>query len=155
MWEWPTNGPVPSHDEVRRREIEAGRLAPIVIGELNLDEQATDTGVPLGYTTAPDAGWVRLRWSELAERIALQLGAGQDVPPDHRWFPIKSWPANIQPPVEGSLDEASLHALLRVLAMHSEQTHETGCCAFYASLPVAEFDRPTLFRGPLGGVPTW
>lgn len=153
MWELPTDEPVPTHDEVHRRELEAGTRAPAILHGTNL-EVGTVTGGSVGYEPAPGAGWVRLRWAELARRIALRLGADKKVPPGFRWFPIESWPANILPPAEGSLDEVSLRALLRVLAEHSARREDTVCRAFYASLLTSDFDRPTVFGGPLRAVPT-
>lgn len=81
------------------------------------------------------------------------LGADQPLPPCFRWFPISSWPVNIAPPVEGSLDETSMRALLRILAQHSDAADETLCYAFYASLSSGDFDEQTLFSGPLGAIP--
>ena len=153
MWEQPTGMPVPSFDEVRRRAIAEGRLSPAIIGGVNLDADTVATGVPLGYVTAPGDGWVRLRWADLARRLGFPLGAGQKVPPCCRWFPYRSWPVNVAPPAEGSLDEIGLHAVLRVLARCSAAAGETLCHAFYASVPSGDFDAPTMFRGPLQAVP--
>ncbi|MFI5495210.1 hypothetical protein [Actinoplanes sp. NPDC051859] len=59
---------------------------------------------------------------------------------------------NITPPTEGSLDEASLSALVDALARASGVGPDTSCFAFYGSVPANEYDRPTLFRGPLAAI---
>ncbi|WP_370948581.1 hypothetical protein AB5J62_13650 [Amycolatopsis sp. cg5] len=125
------------------------QAAPPVINGINLDDVSVDTGVPLGYVPSPGEGATRLRWAELAGRMGFRLGEGQQVPPSRRWFPITSWPADVEPPSEGSLDETSLRALLRILARHSAST----CYAYYASVPSGDWDEPTLFSGPLDAIP--
>ena len=52
-----------------------------------------------------------VRWTEFAARLGASLD-NQEVPPCFRWFPQKSWPASMEPPPEGSLDEISLEALM-------------------------------------------
>jgi hypothetical protein len=152
MWETPAESPVSSFHDLHSRQIADGAVAPTVIGGVNLDDATVATGVPLGYAEVPGGGWSRLRWTDLAARLGIDLGVGQSVPPCFRWFPIRSWPVNIRPPTEGSLDQTSLHALLPVLARCSAGADETPCYAFYASLPAGVFDEPTLFSGPLAAV---
>jgi hypothetical protein len=59
---------------------------------------------------------------------------------------------SIAPSPEGSLDEASLEALISVLARSSTAGLLTGCFAFYAALPAGDFEDPALRSGPLSGV---
>lgn len=141
-----------THDELHRSRLARGLIQPLVIGGLNLDEATTVTGTPLGFVPAPRPPWQRLRWSNYAARAGRVPGAGQPVPPCHRWFPSDSWPVSIYPPPEGSLDEVSLDALLRVLAGHSADGADTPCLAFYAPVATFDFDHPTLLSGPLRAV---
>jgi hypothetical protein len=141
-----------THDEVHQSAIAQGLIQPLIFGELNLDEAATVTGIPLGFAARPGSPWRRLRWSDHAARTGRILGAGQPVPPCHRWFPSGSWPVSIDPPPEGSLDEASLDALLHVLADHSSDGGDTPCFAFYAPLAAGDFDHPALMTGPLRAI---
>ena len=53
---------------------------------------------------------------------------------------------------EGSLDEASLDALVHVLASHSADGADTLCFAFYAPEATGDYDHPTLLSGPLRAV---
>lgn len=113
---------------------------------------STATGIPLGYTTIPEPPWERLTWRSLADELQLVLG-DVDVPPCFRWFPLKSWPARILPPPEGSLDGLSLERLLAHLGSHSEAGLATEVFAYYAPLTSGDFDHPTLLVGPLGSIP--
>nr|WTA70121.1 hypothetical protein OHB51_13625 [Micromonospora sp. NBC_00855] len=122
------------------------------IGGINLDEETTDTGIPLGFVVRPASPWRRALWSE---HFAEGRGQASDrsYPPCHRWFPHRSWPVAVQPPPEGSLDEESLDALLDTLSRCSIDGPGTDCVAFYASLPAGDFDNPHVWRGPLSAVP--
>lgn len=153
MWELPSQQDIPSVDEVRQRRIREGKLAPTVVGGINLDAVTVDTGIPLGFVDEPGDEWRRLPWAELSRRLGLPLGIGQDVPPCFRWFPFGSWPANVQPPPEGSLDGTSLRALLQVLVEQSAAAGDTGCWAFYSPVAMGDFDRVAMFHGPLRAVP--
>ncbi|MEU5696154.1 hypothetical protein [Actinosynnema sp. NPDC020468] len=153
LWEWPVDGPPPTHHEQRQRLSALGLVAPVVVGGLDLDAVTVATGVPLGYAADPGAGWRRVRWTEWALRRGFALGGGRVVPPCHRWFPVDSWPANTRPPTEGSLDETSLRALLRVLARHSVGGGEAVCHAFYGAAVVDEWEHRVVLTGPLDAVP--
>ncbi len=85
---------------------------------------------PLGRADCPD-GWKRLRWRELAERLGIDPFESK-YPPGTLSFPIRSWPANIQPPAEGSLDAAQYRRLVNHL-VDAAGEHFT-CYAFYAQL---------------------
>ncbi|MBN1174659.1 MAG: hypothetical protein JXA67_21025 [Micromonosporaceae bacterium] len=151
MYEHPELPDTVSHHQALKARLDAGVQQPLIVGGVNLDETTTVTGVPLGYVDDPGPSWQRLRWSRHAARLGVRLGAGQRVPPCHRWFPVTSWPVNIQPPSEGSLDATSLTALLDVL-MSEAHSPATPCFVFYGSVPVNEFDRPTVLHGPLAAI---
>ncbi|MEU8328701.1 hypothetical protein [Micromonospora sp. NPDC048839] len=137
-----------THDEVRHRGIDSGDLAPLIVAGVNLDEETTETGTPLGFVTPPGSPWRRVLWSR-------QPGQTPDrrYPPCHRWFTHNSWPVAVQPPPEGSLDEESLEALLDTLCRHSVDGPRTECVAFYAHLPANDYDHVHVWRGPLSAVP--
>lgn len=152
MYENPGLAGLGTHDDILRRGLDAGDRAPLVVGGINLDEDTTETGIPLGYVSRPGGPWQRVLWSTYLAR-----GAGPErdrtFPPSYSWFPHSSWPADIQPPPEGSLDEESLDALLDALTQHSVDGPGTECVAFYASLPTGDFDQLHVWRGPLSAVP--
>ena len=141
-----------THHAWRQDRIARGVDEPTVINGANLDETTIVTGGHLGYVARPGAAWQRLGWRQYADRIGWPLNSDQPTPPCHRWFPTASWPVAIMPPPEGSLDEASLTALLTTLATHSDRRNDTQCYAFYASLASGDFDRTTLLAGPLSAI---
>ncbi|MEU4807010.1 hypothetical protein [Actinosynnema sp. NPDC023587] len=152
MWEQPSFGPV-TYDELRRQQVADGTVEREAFGGIDLDDgRFVATGVPLGYVEAPGEGWRRLRWRALADRLGFGLGVDQPVPPCFRWFPMNSWPVDILPPSEGSLDGTSLRALLQVLSQHSPAGDETQCFAFYGSSPTGDYDNPTVYSGSIGAV---
>ncbi|WAL66637.1 hypothetical protein ORV05_02130 [Amycolatopsis cynarae] len=141
-----------SHHDHYRRRLASGEASPAIIGQVNLDEVSTVTGMPLGFTVRPGAPWRRLLW-----RDHLGWGDGpcppdQAFPPSYRWFPHRSWPLSFEPPAEGSLDEASLEALVAVLAEHSSRGRDTRCVVFYCALAAGDFDTPHVWEGPLAAV---
>jgi hypothetical protein len=142
-----------SYHDHRQQAITEGVIDPLIVNGLNLDELTTDSGTVTGFLRRPGPDWSRLRWRALAERSGLMLGANELYPPCHRWFPITSWPISIDPPPEGSLDEANLEALVSILADHSPGGRDTPCAAFYTSLATGDFDRRTVLAGSLGSVP--
>lgn len=153
MYELPISGVVPSFDELRQRRLEQGLEEPLIVGSVNLDQETVATGVPLGLTGRPGQKWRRLRWDQLAGRLGVSL-PGNQYPPCHRWFPYRSWPANLRPPCEGSLDEETLARLLDVLAAYSPDGPQTRCLAYYSPLACGDFDAVTMFEGPLADIPT-
>lgn len=106
-----------THDDVHRRRLEAGDAAPLIIGDMNLDEISTVTGTPLGFVVRPGRPWTRVTWADYLQRFP-EFHPARDVPPCYKWFPFRSWPMSIDAPPEGSLDEESLEALLTVLAQN-------------------------------------
>jgi hypothetical protein len=64
MYEHPALAALGTHDDQHRAKLAAGVIAPLIIGEVNLDEGSTVTGTPLGYVVRPGAPWRRVRWDE-------------------------------------------------------------------------------------------
>lgn len=110
-----------------------------------------DTGIPLGFVRTPGPPWQRLTWRALAERLGYELGSGTALAPCLRWFPA-SFPVNIQPPPEGSLDESTMHVLLDLITEHSPVDEFRDCVAFYGSAATGEFEI-AVFTGGLREVP--
>jgi len=152
MYENPSLTGLGTHDDLHKRRLIASDIAPVIIGEVNLDEATTVTGTPLGFVIRPGQPWQRVRWREYLARTPEATG-DRTYPPCHRWFPPGSWPVSIEPPSEGSLDEESLHALLQILGAHSPAGPETECAAFYGALPAGDFDSLHVWQGPLEAVP--
>jgi len=138
-----------THDDAHRAALASGSVEPLIIGDVDLNEVGVVTGAGLGFAKRPPLDWQRLRWSELTRR--LDVGTqDHEYPPCHRWFPYSSWPASIEPPTEGSLDEVSLQVLCRHLRV---ATVADDCVAFYGLLGRGmRGDAPALFRGPISGV---
>ena len=141
-----------THDDLHRRRLDAGEIAPLVIGGVNIEASITVTGCALGFVARPGQPWVRLTWAEYLHRFP-DFSPSHDFPPCMRWFPPGSWPAAIEPPPEGSLDGESLEALIAILAAHSREGQDTPCFAFYGSLAAGDFDNAHLWRGPLSHIP--
>ncbi len=141
-----------THDDVHQRLLERGDIEPLVVCDVNLEEGTTSTGVSLGMTSRPGPDWERLRWMELADRLSLTYG-DEKWPPSSRWFPYRSWPATIEPPCEGSLDEKSLADLVAVLGA-AERTDESPTCWVHnAHLMTGDFDKESVGREILARVP--
>jgi hypothetical protein len=137
-----------SYDEVRRIELRAGTVEPLIVGDVNLDElvpEAVVIGNALGASGDPGDGWHRLRWSDLAARLNVDP-FDLDVPPCFRSFPYRSWPANIAPPAEGSLDREQFQSLLDRLASHSAAGWDTTCIACRCPLRTGDFTNHTMHR---------
>lgn len=153
MYENPNLMGLGTHDELHRRMLDSGDLAPLIIGNVNLDEETTETGTPLGFVVAPGSPWRRVLWSQYLAR-GRRPAPDRTCAPSFRWFPHRSWPVAVQPPPEGSLDEESLYALLTILHSHLVNGPSTDCGAFYASLPAGDFDTLHVWRGPLSAIPS-
>lgn len=100
----------------------------------------------------PMPGWVRVPWRDLAKRLSIDL-LGKKYPPSHSWFPHSSWPANLQPPNEGTLDSTSLTALIGILSARSRDGRDTVCVASYS--PLANASRryePCAYEVTLGDI---
>ncbi len=85
-----------SHDDVEKMLLAAGDVEPVIVGNVNLSEATTDSGIPLGYVLRPEPEWQRVRWSAylkstlgsidpqpyppsfslVPERIAARIGYG-------------------------------------------------------------------------------
>ena len=155
MYENPTLEGAGTHDDENKRRIAAGG-EPTMIGDVNLDEVTTDSGVPLGYSSTPGPGWRRLTWGEYLARAGHGLYDPHIYPPCHRWFPPDSWPLSIEPPPEGSLDQASFVALIHSIAAFAPNAYDTEIFAFMATLPAGSTDDTDyhLWKGPLGAIPS-
>ena len=68
MYENPGLRNLGTHDEWHRRELAAGAVAPLMVGDHNFDEVGVLTGVGLGFASRPGAEWERLLWRDLIER---------------------------------------------------------------------------------------
>jgi hypothetical protein len=148
-----------SHDEVNQIERAAGARQSIETDNPRFDAALNDLlarstviGAPLGASRDPGPGWRRLFWGELAARLDVDPYA-LDVPPCYRSFPYKSWPANIAPPGEGSLDKEQFLRLLDHLAVSSDEGRRTMCMAYRSALWTGDFDERTMFRCELGELP--
>jgi hypothetical protein len=140
-----------THQEVRQHQLEHGLVDPVMVGSVNLDERTVSTGIGLGLTKSPGPGWRRLRWSELADRVPSPMESS-GVPPCCRWFSYSSWPANIRPPGEGSLDLESLQALIGILIAESTDGSATRCRCYFSPLAGGGLVNQRVFVGALGEI---
>jgi hypothetical protein len=151
MWEMTDSDSTLTHDEVRRAAIARGLIEPRMIGEINFEEVGVLTGGTLGLNQSPGNGWKRLRWADLAARTNAPT-SDSGVPPCHKWFEYRSWPARILPPAEGSLDLDSLGALLKILSRHSSKGDSTECSCYYSPLAGRLGKEPMVLKGTLSEV---
>ncbi len=136
-----------SHDEVHRIQRSAGDPNAST-GYARIDElidTGTVIGGVLGPSRDPGSGWRRLRWRELAQRLDVDP-FDLEVPPCFRSFPYQSWPANIAPPAEGSLDLEQFDRLLDHLARSSLDGWDTTCTAYRSAVATGNFDSNTVFE---------
>lgn len=140
-------------DDVRRERLAAGLEAPLIVGSINLEEQSTVIGGSLGMSEQSPGQRARLRWHDLAARLNVDFETN-DRPPSFRWFPYRSWPARIDPPDEGSLDVASLLALVELLAA-ADGGSTSNCIAYYSPLANgARFDETWMREVDVTDVPS-
>ena len=140
-----------THDEDRRIDMDAGLSET---GNPAIDDilsRAVATGGELGRTGYPGEEWSRLRWRKLAARIGLDPWP-PDTPPYSDWFPYRSWPVNILPPGEGSLDREQFIRLLGHLADASPDGFDTRCHAYYA-LCATKSGEEVVYRCELSDLP--
>lgn len=152
MYENPALAGLGTYDEWEKRGMEVGDVEPCLVGGIDVNSETMDTGMTLGYVSAPEAPWRRLAWADLLARTGGS-GSASGVPPCFRWFAASLWSIDTQPPPEGSLDEESLVALLSVLGSASQEGAETPCFALYDPLAAGDFTRSHLWWGPLRSVP--
>lgn len=129
-----------TYDELEKEALRLGNLRPAPLG---LDERTIATGGDTGFKAHPGPDWTRLRWRELANRLELDF-ADSDVPPCFRWFPYRSWPANIVPPTEGSLDAQNAPVLLEHLDRFAPKH---VCFAHYSFVAAALSSENRVLRG--------
>ena len=149
MYELPGMDVDYTHDDAHKARLATGIEEPTIIGSVNLDEVFTVTGGQLGLVGRPSEGWVRIRWSELAARMGTSMD-DQEFPPCFKWFPYRSWPASMEPPPEGSLDEISLNGLIPHLVGAARADE---CVAAYGLVAAgALVDATRCFGGPISRV---
>ena len=140
-----------THDDVLRAALRSGDIVPQSEGERILHERCSTIGSSMSMGT-PRPGWVRVPWRELATRLSIDL-LGKKYPPSYSWFPHSSWPANLQPPNEGTLDLTCLTALIGILSAPSRDGRDSPCVASYS--PLANASRryePCAYEVPLGDI---
>lgn len=138
-----------TYDEAHRIKLAAGASEPEQIGEAKLEEAlsgATLIGGALGRSQRPGSGWERLFWSDLAKRLDLDPFA-IDFPPCFRSFPYDSWPVNIQPPAEGSLNREQYQRLVEHLVSVTTEVRQANCVAFYSCLAGSDPHTEVIFEG--------
>ena len=148
MYHNPVLDGLGTHDDIHRAAARAGTIAPLIIGEVNLEEVTTVIGTPVGFVVRPGSPWRRLLWRDHCAAVGFM--PDRTYPPSDKWFPHRSWPVSMVAPPEGSLDDDSLDALIEVLAEHSAAGEKTECVVFYASLPARDFDSRHVWPAPRG-----
>lgn len=101
------------------------------------------SGSALGYAPAPGAPYRRLRWVEFAARNGLALDVALS---NSSWF-FSDAPARTMLPPEGSLDELSLRALIKVLGRHTGSGRAADCVAYYCPVTTLGEGGPVVFTG--------
>jgi hypothetical protein len=143
MYESEVPLPDLSWDKVHQQRVRSGEVEPMIVNGVDLDKLLVDSGQPLGRTRAPEAGWRRLLWSELATRQrGAPLGA-IGVPPCYRWFSYGSWPIQIRPFAIGSLDRESFLRLAAILLLEPGASPDQRLWCYYSPLVVAASDGKT------------
>jgi len=127
--------PEMSADELNRLRVKAGDSDALVVNGANLDDLSIRSGIGLGRSRAPGAGWRRLRWADLALQESAPM-ASSGAAPCFRWFNYRSWPIRIQPPTEGSLDRESFLRLVEILSSFAYPASDPRICCYYTPLAV-------------------
>ncbi|MET9297112.1 hypothetical protein [Streptomyces sp. NPDC003077] len=135
-----------SHHQAHQAALADGSVEPLVVGGIDIDATPglIATGGGLGWAGHPGAGWRRLRWAELADRVGEPVVA-EGLLPSYRSAPDGraedgSWPTGIEPPTEGSLDRDSWDRLITLLLKHSPSAPDTPCFAYYNPLLMGSVD---------------
>lgn len=97
------------------------------------------------YERGP-SGTQRLRWSEYAERHGLTPGSTW---PNDLWFGA-GIADNLDPPLEGSLEDEDLRLLLQVLSQYTDTDAWANGIASYGLIPW--FDQVCVFEGELSEI---
>jgi hypothetical protein len=140
-----------SHDDARHIELDAGASEAVVVGEVDVSRMPglSLIGCAMGRSADPGEGWSRLAWGDLANRLEcdpFRDGLG----PCFKSFPYRSWPVNIQPPGEGSLDLEQFLWLCEILA--GTPAAQEGVLAYYALLGNTGWKQDTLRAGTIDDV---
>ncbi|MDP9903115.1 hypothetical protein [Arthrobacter bambusae] len=130
FYELPLEGHVPTHDELHKSRIASGEIGARMINGFNLDADTTTIGSGLGYERRPPAAWRRRTWAEMMNRFPQKIPT-DGLLPGHRWFPVRSFPANIVLPTMGSMSEEDFTELINVLTNHSPGT---VCSVYFADV---------------------
>jgi len=85
----------------------------------------------------------------LAERRGVDPFAGRR-PPASDAFPYKSWPVNIDPPAEGSLDREQFARLRKLLSVITDGGDNAECFCWYSPFATSGFEALDLYAGRLG-----
>jgi hypothetical protein len=86
----------------------------------------------------------------LIERLGGAAALRTDVPPSSLWSLYRSWPVNIVPPSDGSLDREQFVALLGRLASVCSEGNRTRCLSYYSPFTTNSHDMHTVYRCELG-----
>jgi hypothetical protein len=153
MYERDMESPA-SHDQREKQQIADGERSPVVVNNVDLSAATRETGIGLGWSRAPGGEYARLRWRDYATRMSVAILRDGYWPGVNGLVPSPSgagsWPENIEPPNEGSMDVDSWLELVRVLIAHSSDGLETACTAFYTPWTLSPNDAPFLLSGKLG-----
>ncbi|MEU8539484.1 hypothetical protein AB0C52_05690 [Streptomyces sp. NPDC048717] len=155
MYERPQGPQDLSYDEYHQARLADGCVQPHVVGAIDLDAVTTVTGGGAGRALHPGPGWRRLRWAELARRTGDPL-VPDGLMPSFNCFPSAtkegSWPMNVIPPTEGSLDRETWNRLTALLTQYSPAGPDTPCLAYYnpLTLGAVDFDHLHVRAGRLG-----
>lgn len=148
-----------SYHEYHQARLAVGITSSHVVAGIDFDAVGVATGGGLGRARHPGPGWRRLRWAELARRTGDPV-VPDGLMPSYRCFPSAkkdgSWPLNVLPPAEGSLDRETWNRLIAVLTQHSPAGPDTRCLAYYnpLMLPAVDFDTLHVRAGRLGDAET-
>ena len=81
MYENPALAGLGTQDELHRRGLTSGEVAPLIVGEVNLEGVSTVSGTPLGFMINPGLGWSRVPWAQYLRRFP-DFSPRRDVPPE-------------------------------------------------------------------------
>ena len=101
----------------------------------------------------------RVRWSEVAIRMGVELGDTIGVPPCHRWLSGFNWLDHFYPFGNGVLDDDNYVRITAAIAATSRETPAKvfgffGWLTTYANASDTR-DEISLYRGPVGQAIEW